>query len=116
LVAALARRVIRVEVDAESIDVSVREADVVVEQASRAACDTRISTTARTILDVLEARASLRAAVLDGRLRVIAELASVESLHEALLSYTHAAVRCPGFPSILARFQRLAARPAEAAQ
>lgn len=75
--------------------------------ASDAAPDAIIATSRRTILDVLDARLTLREAVLGDRLQVVAPLSMMEPLHEGILAYVHGGVRCPSFPFLLTRFRRL---------
>jgi hypothetical protein len=62
--------------------------------------------TGRGVLaDVLDARLSLTRAVLTDALEVVGPLASLMALHEGLVTYVHGAVRCPSFPSLLARLR-----------
>jgi hypothetical protein len=105
LLTALARQTIRIEVDDEMLEVRVDGDELCVASTVFGSPSARVATELATILDVLDARVSLRDAVLENRLRVVAELASVEVLHEALLLYTHAAVRCPSFPELLERLR-----------
>jgi hypothetical protein len=115
LTRALTERRIRIEVDAELLDVSVSDSVLQVSAAMRGtgpAPDAFVSASVPTILDVLDARTNLRDAVLEGRLRVVAELSNVQILYDALLQYTHAAVRCPSVAALLGRLRLL---PAESA-
>jgi hypothetical protein len=105
---------VRITVDEESIDVRVDRGSLEAEPASEIVADASIVTGSQTISDVLAARVSLRDAVLSGKLHVKAELSSVSTLHEGLLVYTHAAVRCPGFLLLLARFEDHRTNRAEA--
>jgi hypothetical protein len=110
----LSEKVVRITVDEESIDVRVDRGSLEAEPASEIVADASIVTGSQTISDVLAARVSLRDAVLSGKLHVKAELSSVSTLHEGLLVYTHAAVRCPGFLLLLARFEDHRTNRAEA--
>lgn len=103
----LSARTIRIELDTEAMEVKLVDGELGVVRERGETHEALVGVGVTTILDVLEARASLRDAVLDGRLRVVASLAQVEALHDALSSYTHAAVRCPSFPGLFARFKSL---------
>lgn len=73
--------------------------------------DALLATTRRTIEDVLDARLSLREAVMGDALHVVAPLAMMGRLHAGILAYVHGGVRCPSFPALLKRFRALPARP-----
>jgi hypothetical protein len=115
LALALTERRIRIEIGAELLDVSVGDGVLQVSAAVRGtgpSPDAFVSAGVATILDVLDARTNLRDAVLEGQLRVIAELANVQVLYDALLQYTHAAVRCPSIALLLGRLRQIAAESA----
>jgi hypothetical protein len=105
-VASLDGRVVELHVDDERFAVVFARGDAVIEAAGRVA-DARIATSRQTILDVLDARLSLRDAVLGDRLEVIAPMSMMEPLHEGILAYVHGGVRSPSFPSLLMRFRGL---------
>jgi hypothetical protein len=109
--AALDGCAVAIHVDAESFTVSFvgRIAHISGNSAGIALPDARIFTTRRTIEDVLDARLSLREAVLNDALQVIAPLPVIDRLHTGILSYVHGGVRCPSFPSLLKRFRVLPA-------
>jgi hypothetical protein len=98
---------VRISVTSEAFVVGVEDLVLFVAAATSEASTARIETDAQTILNVLDARVSLHDAVLTGALRVTAALEHLAALHEALLTYTHAAVRCPGFAELLVRFKTL---------
>jgi hypothetical protein len=66
------------------------------------------------VLDVLDGRLTLAEAVLNGRLEAYAPLGRLLELHDALLLYVNAAVRCRSFPALLDRFRAGAAERAAA--
>lgn len=114
--AALDGLAVEIRVDAESFTVSFagRIAHIsgiagIGDSAGIALPGARIDTTRRTIEDVLDARLSLREAVLTDALQVIAPLPVIDRLHTGILSYVHGGVRCPSFPSLLKRFRALPA-------
>lgn len=102
--ARLEGRVVELHVDGERFAVRFAPGAAAIEEASDVA-DARIATTRRTILDVLDARLTLRDAVLRDLLQVVAPLPMMESLHEGILAYVHGGVRCPSFPFLLKRFR-----------
>ncbi len=61
----------------------------------------RIATSRVIILDVLDARVALGAAVEAGTVRVNGSLDDVQRAHDSLLAYVHAAVRAPSQPALL---------------
>jgi hypothetical protein len=67
--------------------------------------DVLLLTGRHVIADVLDARLSLTEAVLTDALEVVAPLSSLGVLHEGLVTFIHGAVRCPSFPSLLARLR-----------
>lgn len=66
----------------------------------------------RALGDVLGARLSLGEAVLTDAVEVVAPLASLMALHDGLVTYVHGAVRCPSFPSLLARLRAVCSEDA----
>lgn len=71
----------------------------------------RVECRVTTILAVVDAKLSLAAALEADLLRARANLDSLATLHEGLLAYVHGAVRCPGFPALLARLRIIARSP-----
>ena len=67
--------------------------------------DALLITGRHVIADVLDARLPLTEAVLTDALEVVAPLPSLMALHEGLVTFVHGAVRCPSFPSLLARLR-----------
>jgi hypothetical protein len=76
--------------------------------AGTAAAGARFRASRTAVLDVLDGRLTLAEAVLSGRLEAYAPLARLLELHDALLLYVNAAVRCPSFPALLDRFRAAA--------
>jgi len=74
-----------------------------------AAAAARFRASRGAVLDVLDGRISLAEAVLTGRLEAYAPLPRLLELHDALLLYVNAAVRCPSFPALLDRFRACSA-------
>jgi hypothetical protein len=111
--AALDGCAVEIHVDAESFVVRFAAGRARVAAIANAAAivpaDARIDTTRRTIEDVLDARLSLREAVMRDALQVIAPLAVMSRLHTGILGYVHGGVRCPSFPALLKRFRALPA-------
>ncbi len=111
--AALDGYAVEIHVDAESFTVRflahTAHLSGISDPAGIAPPDARIDTTRRTIEDVLDARLSLREAVMSDALQVIAPLPVIDRLHTGILSYVHGGVRCPSFPSLLKRFRALPA-------
>ena len=97
-------RVVETWVDAERFFLCFTPDGARVETAERPA-DARILAGRRALADVLGARLSLTEAVLTDALEVVGPLASLMALHEGLVTYVHGAVRCPSFPSLLARLR-----------
>lgn len=97
-------RVVEARVDAERFFLCFTPDAARVQAAGRPA-DARILTGRRALADVLGARLSLTEAVLTDALEVVGPLASLMALHEGLVTYVHGAVRCPSFPSLLARLR-----------
>lgn len=64
-----------------------------------------IVTSRAAILDVLDARLGLGAAVEAGMVRVRGSLDDVQRAHDALLAYVHAAVRASAQPGLLAELR-----------
>jgi len=73
--------------------------------AQTAAAGARFRASRDAVLDVLDGRINLAEAVMTGRLEAYAPLAHLLELHDALLLYVNAAVRCPSFPALLDRFR-----------
>ncbi|XXX77463.1 hypothetical protein WMF30_01640 [Sorangium sp. So ce134] len=94
----------RFVVDADGCAARVRAAGAGEEPAEAV----RVATSRRAILDVIDARRSLAAAVLADEVEVVGALERLVEAREALLAYVHGAVRCPSFPALLERFRRLA--------
>jgi hypothetical protein len=107
--AALNGRAVELDVDGERFVVRFASGTVSIE-APAGDADARIATTRQTILDVLDARVTLREAVWRDLLQVTAPLTVMEPLHEAILAYVHGGVRCPSFPALLKRFRILEQR------
>lgn len=61
----------------------------------------RINTSRATILEVLDAKVGLAAAVEEGTVSVQGALDDVQRAHDTLLAYVHAAVRAPSQPGLL---------------
>jgi hypothetical protein len=104
--ASLQGRIVELAVDDERFTVHFAVGTAVVHGLSDSA-DAHTRTTRRTILDVLDARLSLRDAVMGDLLQVVAPLQMMDQLHTGILAYVHGAVRCPSFPSLLTRFRAL---------
>jgi hypothetical protein len=100
----LQHRVVEARVDVERFFLCFTPDAARVEAAERPA-DARILTGRRALADVLGARLSLTEAVLTDALEVVGPLVSLMALHEGLVTYVHGAVRCPSFPSLLARLR-----------
>jgi hypothetical protein len=110
--ACLDRHSVELRIDDEAFVVRlIRQRPVI--SAPDADADARIETTRQAILDVLDARLSLRDAVLRDALRVTAPLATVNRLHDGIIAYVHGGVRCPSFPSLLKRLRAAPAHPKE---
>lgn len=62
-----------------------------------------------TVLDVIDARATLMEAILNDRLFLRGSTEDLLAFHDGLMAYVHGAVRAPSFPWLLAEF-RAAAR------
>lgn len=62
----------------------------------------RITTSRTAIVDVLDAKITLREAVQVGRVDVRGSLDDVLRAYDALIAYAHAAVRAPSMPGFLA--------------
>jgi len=73
--------------------------------AAQTAAGARFRASRDAVLDVLDGRINLAEAVMTGRLEAYAPLAHLLELHDALLLYVNAAVRCPSFPALLDRFR-----------
>ena len=111
--AALDGRTVEIRVDGERFTVGFAAATATIAGGAAASSpvDALLETTRRTIEDVLDARLSLRDAVMGDALRVVAPLAMMSRLHTGILAYVHGGVRCPSFPALLKRFRALPARP-----
>jgi hypothetical protein len=107
LAASMAGLRVRISVSSKAFEVGVENAALFVSTATSASSTALIETDAGTILNVLDAQVTLHTAVTTGALRVTAALEHLAVLHEALLTYTHAAVRCAGFAEVLVRFRAL---------
>ncbi len=106
---------VRITVGPEVFEVWAEGGTIQVASETSRAVDAAIAANPQTILDVLAADQTLHGALLNGELRVVATLERLMALHEALLAYTHAAVRCAGFSELLGRFRALH-RPGEASR
>jgi hypothetical protein len=73
--------------------------------AAEAAAGARFTASRGAVLDVLDGRISLAEALLAGRLEAYAPLRCLLELHDALLLYVNAAVRCRSFSALLDRFR-----------
>jgi hypothetical protein len=104
---------VEIHVDGESFTVGIAAGTATIAggPATPAPADALLETTRRTIEDVLDARLSLREAVMHDALQVVAPLAMMSRLHAGILAYVHGGVRCPSFPALLKRFRALPARP-----
>jgi hypothetical protein len=103
---------VEIDVDGEVFTVYVASRVAAVADAPNASPHARIGTSRRTLGDVLDARLSVRDAVMRDELQVVAPLAMITRLYEGLLAYVHGGVRCPSFPTLLKRFRAMPARPA----
>ena len=66
-----------------------------------------------TILAVLDDELDLASAVRHDRVAVRGPLDAVAAVHDALVAYVHAGVRCPGFSRLLSEFRASLARDRE---
>ncbi|MFP2929920.1 NAD(P)-binding protein [Pyxidicoccus sp. 3LG] len=103
-------RTVEVRVEAEHFLLRFAPEGARVERAG-APSEARVLMGRRALGDVLAARLSLAEAVLTDAVEVVGPLDTLMALHEGLVTYVHGAVRCPSFPSLLARCARCAARP-----
>lgn len=102
---------IRVDGERFTVRFAADTATIAGSAAASSPVDALLETTRRTIEDVLDARLSLREAVMRDALHVVAPLAMMSRLHAGILAYVHGGVRCPSFPALLKRFRALPARP-----
>lgn len=110
--ACLEGRSVQIRVDKEAFVVRFAGGRPVI-AAPDEAYDASVETTRQTIFDVLDARLSMRDAIVRDVLRVTAPLPTVTRLHEGIIAYVHGGIRCPSFPSLLKRFRAAAAHHAE---
>jgi hypothetical protein len=101
--------VVVVDVDGETFGV-LACGEVVVIDGDRADAAVRISTSRRAVLDVLDAATTLSEAVESDRVSVRGQLDDVLRAHDAMIAYTHAAVRAPAAGGLLAALRDGAGR------
>ena len=65
----------------------------------------RIAIPRTTVIDVLDAKVALAEAVESDRITVRGSLDDVLRAHDTLIAYTHAAVRAPSVPALLAELR-----------
>ncbi len=106
---ALAKRTIGFRVGAETFslrgdgrDVWVADPGVVV--------TARVETTARALLDIIDGKTDLLAALLEGRVAARAAADDAAALHEALMAYVHGAVTAPSCAGLRRGLAAIAAR------
>lgn len=97
-------RTVEVRVEAEHFLLRFAPEGARVERAG-APSEARVLMGRRALGDVLAARLSLAEAVLTDAVEVVGPLDTLMALHEGLVTYVHGAVRCPSFPSLLARLR-----------
>jgi hypothetical protein len=68
--------------------------------------DVRVETDRATIVDVIDGRLTLHAAIIGGRIGVTGTLEDVVRAHAALLAYANAAVRSSSVPSLMMELRR----------
>jgi hypothetical protein len=114
LCAGLAGRAVAIDVDGERFVVAFAAGQARVTSAMEgedAAAGVRVATSRAAILAVIDAQRSLAEAVLTDEVRVVGALDRLVEAHQALVTYVHGAVRCPGFLSLLQRFRTLGDNP-----
>jgi hypothetical protein len=104
VIAALGPMVVELDVDGELFSLRGGLRLQVSDGAANEAA-ARIVTSRAGILDVLDARLGLGAAVEAGMVRVGGSLDDVQRAHDALLAYVHAAVRASAQPGLLAELR-----------
>lgn len=92
--------VVELEVDDELFTLSGGHR-LEISQGPAATAGTRIATSRAAILDVLDARVGLEAAVEVGMVNVRGSLDDILRAHDTLLAYVHAAVRAPAQSGLL---------------
>jgi hypothetical protein len=98
--------VVGIDVEGEEVVILTRGDELVVEVAeARARPDVRIRATREDILAVIDGRLSLHDAVDSGAVEIIGDLEAIARAHDALIAYTHGAVRSPTFPTLLERLR-----------
>ncbi|HYC22481.1 MAG TPA: hypothetical protein VEI94_07255 [Candidatus Bathyarchaeia archaeon] len=101
----LAPREVELVVDDERIAIAFsREGAAFLGESRRPAIAVR--TKGRAILDLIDALATLREAVLDERLELRGAPDDLLAFHEGLMAYLHGGVRAPSFPRLLRDFRR----------
>ena len=93
VVAALGPTIVSVTVDHETFTVHPSDGDLRISEGRRDDRDVDIVTTLPAVLDVLDGRRSLEAAVEHDLVAVRGPLDDLVRVHDTLLSYVHAAVR-----------------------
>jgi hypothetical protein len=106
LCARLARRTVFLDVDGERIQLRFGARVALGPPEERA--HVAVTTTRRTILDVVDRGTSLADAVLADLLVLVGAPADLLAFHDGLLDYVHGAVRAPSFPGLLAEFRTAA--------
>jgi len=107
--ARLAGRRLRLVVDGEPVDLSFAHDDVTLPVTSDAP-HVELVTSRRTILDVVDARATLVSAALGDALTLRGRPAHVLAFHDGLVAYVHGGVRAPSFRGLLRDFRAEAAQ------
>jgi hypothetical protein len=92
---------VQLDVDGELFCVRRDGWRLAVTEGARADAGVRISTSRRTVVDVLDGVLTLGDAVEGGRVGVRGSLDDVLRAHDALLAYVHAAVRAPSVPELV---------------
>jgi hypothetical protein len=108
LVAELGPMVVELDVDREVFSLRGGDRLQVFDGAAQTP-SVRIVTSRAAILDVLDARVALGAAVEAGAVSVWGSLDDVQRAHDSLLAYVHAAVRAPSQPGVLSELRSGAA-------
>jgi hypothetical protein len=101
----LAPREVGLVVDHEVVAIAFTRDDAVfLSERRRPVVDVR--TTGRAILDLIDARSTLRESVLDERLELRGGPDDLLAFHEGLMAYLHGGVRAPSFPRLLRAFRK----------
>jgi hypothetical protein len=101
LVTELGPLAVQVDVDGEMFCVRRGGWRLAVTEDAAPDAGVRISTSRRTVVDVLNGVLTLSEAVETGRVDVHGSLDDVLRAHDALLAYAHAAVRAPSVPGLV---------------